>query len=47
GLGLAMVKQLTDLHGGSVAVASRAGCGARFVAWLPLHRAAEAAWPTS
>jgi len=39
GLGLAMVKQLTDLHGGSVAVASREGAGARFVVWLPLHRA--------
>ena len=43
GLGLAMVKQLTDLHGGSVAVASREGQGARFVVWLPLHRAPEAA----
>jgi signal transduction histidine kinase len=49
GLGLAMVKQLTDLHGGSVAVASREGAGARFVVWLPLHRAAdtEAPWPKS
>ena len=49
GLGLAMVKQLTDLHGGSVAVASREGEGARFVVWLPLHRAAdaEAPWPKS
>ena len=49
GLGLAMVKQLTDLHGGSVAVASRADLGARFVVWLPLHRATEAAdtWPKS
>ncbi|MDQ0654260.1 sensor histidine kinase [Pseudomonas cedrina] len=47
GLGLAMVKQLTDLHGGSVAVASREGCGARFVAWLPLHRTPEAPWPRS
>ncbi|AZF53255.1 hypothetical protein C4J85_2770 [Pseudomonas sp. R4-34-07] len=47
GLGLAMVKQLTDLHGGSVAVASRVGLGARFVVWLPLHRAPEASWPTS
>ncbi|WP_164671814.1 HAMP domain-containing histidine kinase, partial [Pseudomonas viridiflava] len=39
-----------DLHGGSVAVASREGLGARFVVWLPLHRAAatvEATWPTS
>ncbi|MDQ0668058.1 HAMP domain-containing sensor histidine kinase [Pseudomonas sp. W2I6] len=49
GLGLAMVKQLTDLHDGSVAVASREGEGARFVVWLPLHRAAdaEAPWPKS
>jgi len=39
----------TDLHGGSVAVASREGAGARFVVWLPLHRAAEAEapWPKS
>lgn len=47
GLGLAMVKQLTDLHGGSVAVASRVGEGTRFVVWLPLLRAKEAAWPKS
>jgi two-component system, cell cycle sensor histidine kinase PleC len=37
GLGLAMVKQLAQLHGGSVAVASRVGFGARFVVWLPLR----------
>ncbi|MBD8235787.1 ATP-binding protein [Pseudomonas fluorescens] len=43
GLGLAMVKQLTDLQGGSVAVASREGLGARFVVWLPLHRAIDTA----
>ena len=47
GLGLAMVKQLVDLHGGSVAVASREGQGARFVVWLPLHRGTEAEWPIS
>ena len=49
GLGLAMVKQLADLHGGSVAVASREGLGARFVVWLPLRRAAslEGPWPIS
>jgi signal transduction histidine kinase len=49
GLGLAMVKQLADLHGGSVAVASRAGLGARFVVWLPLRRATrlEGPWPIS
>ena len=49
GLGLAMVKQLVDLHGGSVAVASREGLGARFVVWLPLLRTAavEGPWPIS
>ncbi|KPN89891.1 PAS domain-containing sensor histidine kinase [Pseudomonas nunensis] len=46
GLGLAMVKQLTELHGGSVAVASREGTGARFAAWLPIRRSpsVEAPW---
>jgi PAS domain S-box-containing protein len=37
GLGLAMVKQLAELHGGTVAVASAEGEGACFVAWLPLR----------
>jgi PAS domain S-box-containing protein len=37
GLGLAMVKQLVELHGGSVAVASAEGEGARFAVWLPLR----------
>ncbi|MET0717820.1 MAG: response regulator [Pseudoxanthomonas sp.] len=37
GLGLAMVKQLAELHGGAVAVASAEGEGARFAAWLPLR----------
>ena len=37
GLGLAMVKQLAELHGGTVAVASAEGEGARFAAWLPLR----------
>lgn len=41
GLGLAMVKQLAELHGGSVAVTSSAGEGARFAAWLPVHRPKE------
>ena len=39
GLGLAMVKQLTELHCGTVAVASAEGEGARFAAWLPLRAA--------
>ncbi|MDB5856219.1 MAG: hybrid sensor histidine kinase/response regulator [Herminiimonas sp.] len=37
GLGLAMVKQLTELHGGTVGVASAEGEGACFAAWLPLR----------
>ncbi|KJH77370.1 PAS domain-containing sensor histidine kinase [Pseudomonas sp. ES3-33] len=46
GLGLAMVKQLTELQGGSVAVASREGAGARFVSWLPIRGTTivEAPW---
>ena len=43
GLGLAMVKQLTELHGGSVAVASAQGEGSRFAAWLPLRMASAEA----
>ncbi|MEB0208659.1 PAS domain-containing sensor histidine kinase [Pseudomonas sp. CCC3.1] len=42
GLGLALVKQLTELHGGSVAVASHEGLGARFVVWLPIRRLTQA-----
>jgi PAS domain S-box-containing protein len=37
GLGLVMVKQLTELHGGVVAVASAEGQGSCFVVWLPLR----------
>jgi PAS domain S-box-containing protein len=37
GLGLAMVKQLAELHGGGVAVASAFGEGSRFAVWLPLR----------
>ncbi|WP_426210056.1 PAS domain S-box protein [Massilia sp. TWP1-3-3] len=37
GLGLSMVKQLVELQGGAVAVASRAGEGSRFGVWLPLR----------
>jgi PAS domain S-box-containing protein len=40
GLGLAMVKQLAELHGGSVAVASAEGDGACFAAWLPMYASA-------
>ena len=37
GLGLAMVRQLAELHGGTVAVASAEGEGSRFAVWLPLR----------
>ncbi len=42
GLGLAMVKQLAELHGGTVAVASAEGEGACFVAWVPVRTLAQA-----
>ena len=41
GLGLAMVKQMTELLGGSVAVASKEGQGACFAAWIPLRTSAQ------
>jgi PAS domain S-box-containing protein len=41
GLGLAMVKQLAELHGGTVAVASAEGQGACFAVWLPLRAPAD------
>jgi len=42
GLGLAMVKLLTELHGGTVAVQSTVGEGSRFIAWLPIREAEQA-----
>jgi CheY-like chemotaxis protein len=39
GLGLAMVKQLAELHGGAVAVASSEGDGSIFAVWLPIRSA--------
>jgi signal transduction histidine kinase len=45
GLGLAMVKQLAELQGGAVAVASAERKGSRFAVWLPLRAPPHAADP--
>jgi PAS domain S-box-containing protein len=37
GLGLAMIKLLAELHGGTLAVESVVGTGSRFTVWLPLR----------
>jgi CheY-like chemotaxis protein/anti-sigma regulatory factor (Ser/Thr protein kinase) len=43
GLGLAMVKQMTELLGGTVAVASKEGQGACFAAWVPIRTSDQTA----
>jgi signal transduction histidine kinase len=40
GLGLALVRQIAEVHGGTVSVASIPGHGASFVVWLPDRRVA-------
>jgi hypothetical protein len=42
GLGLEMVRLLSALHGGTVAVESEVGAGSRFTVWLPVREAARA-----
>ncbi|HXQ78135.1 MAG TPA: response regulator [Gemmatimonadaceae bacterium] len=37
GLGLVLLKNLAELHGGSVAAESEVGKGSRFTVWLPLR----------
>ena len=47
GLGLVMVKQLAELHGGGVAMQSTPGKGSTFTVWLPWRMAAEDVAPTA
>jgi signal transduction histidine kinase len=42
GLGLAIVRQIVESHGGSVAVHSAVGVGSTFVLWLPDRSLADA-----
>ena len=47
GLGLALVRQIAEVHGGTVSVASVPGHGASFVVWLPDRRAGVEAIPVA
>ncbi len=46
GLGLAMVKLLAELHGGTVAVESAVDLGSCFTVWLPVRAPDETAQPS-
>ncbi|MBI2305891.1 MAG: response regulator [Rhodocyclales bacterium] len=43
GLGLALVRRMAELHGGTVAVASAPGQGSCFAVWLPWRQETDAA----
>ncbi len=47
GLGLALVRSLTELHGGTVAVESASGEGSCFTVWIPVTTSEAPARPTS
>lgn len=47
GLGLALTKQLVDLHGGSIKVVSKVGVGSLFSVRIPLQRSDSALPPPS
>ncbi|HEY6609476.1 MAG TPA: HAMP domain-containing sensor histidine kinase [Candidatus Limnocylindria bacterium] len=47
GLGLALVRQIAEAHGGTVSVASVPGQGASFVVWLPDRTAAARPLPAA
>ena len=47
GLGLTIVRQIAEAHGGEVKLASELGHGAAFAIWLPASLAAAADEPTS
>ncbi len=46
GIGLALVRRLVELHGGTVTVSSNLGCGSEFVVGLPMLRSARRPLPS-